>query len=313
MNSTLPFLDGSVTGFYLGVAILAIVPAILATWILPKRYREGRAWIFFYFWLLNLSIPFAGIPITLWLVHYLMTVRHRPQVRGAHFIDMNEFSDTFPEIHRQFGEASMPFILSSPQVPDRVKMKALVSLSERAGGNEISLIKRSLADRNDEIRLYSFSVINRLENEINEAIYRKIRRFRQLEEGKVRARLAGEIALLYWDLIDLELADRDLVGFFAQEVDRYGSEALRYDPDNVEYRILLGRCRMRVGDFQGAERYLAPLETKGVDETVLPLAELYFHRREFSRIRELVANAEEQIHESVSVYPLAQLWRRERG
>jgi len=75
---------------------------------------------------------------------------------------MIDFENEFPEVTRLFGEASMERLLNEDiSSLSSMKMKALVSLADNASRTDVTLIKNSLSDRNDEVRLYSFAVIDK--------------------------------------------------------------------------------------------------------------------------------------------------------
>ena len=213
--------------FYFLLAIFSLGIAATAAWIVKRRFSNSYGSLFLFFWTFNMIAPLIGAVATLWISIYLVTVRYEKVLTETHTLDMSEIYSEFPQVQRIFGEASMGQILTSKKVPDSLKMKALVSLAENTRKNEITLIKKTLSDRNDEIRLYSFATIDKLERNINSHIYLQLDLYQKTEDSEKRARIAGEIAHLYWEMLYFELADEDLASFLYHT----RSEDIGYDID----------------------------------------------------------------------------------
>jgi tetratricopeptide (TPR) repeat protein len=244
-----------------------------------------------------------------------MTVEYGEVLTETSSIDMGEVYSEFPEVQRIFGEASMRQILTSDKAPDELKMKALVSLAENTRKNEIALIRQTLSDRNDEIRLYSFAVIDKLERNINNTIHTKLDNYHQAMNNKERAKLAGEIAKLYWEMLYFELADEDLKHFIALEVDHYATEALEEYPENTALNALLGRCCLIIREYECARKYFEKLINKHRmrENSITPyLAELYYIKHDYQHVKQLMHDAS-SLRSNQLLNPVIEIWNEKES
>jgi tetratricopeptide (TPR) repeat protein len=310
MNIWFSLLDKPLGYIYLVLGIVSILPALTASFLLRKKFPDEKIIIFIFFWIFNLSLPVVGMLMTAWIVYYLQAVKYEEQLAYVDHIDMSGFSSEFPEVRRIFGEASMGRILGDRKMSESLKMKALVSLVEGAGRSDIALIKNSLSDRNDEIRLYSFAIIDKLERGINSQIHQKLQIFHDTPGREERKMLAEELAFLYWDMVYFELADDDLKEFIIHEVQKYAKESLDIDPINGKLCLLLGRCSLMLKDYEVAEAYIElAVEYGGKNnEFMIPyLAEIHYNKREFESVKKLLENAE-GLRVNMLLNPLVEQW-----
>lgn len=305
----------SLTSFYLALSLFSVAVAAVAALIVKRRFSDHYGILFLFFWVFNIAVPIIGIIATLWIIVYLNTVRYEKVLTETHTLDMSEIYSEFPEVQRIFGEASMEHVLSSEKVSDALKMKALVSLAEGTRKNEIALIKKTLSDRNDEIRLYSFAIIDKLERNINSRIYRRLDAYNDMKESKKRSAIASELAHLYWEMLYFELADEDLVSFIAHEVDRYANEALQTDPDDPALNTLLGKCCLMTHEFDRSIHYFEKLHTQSGTRTntVTPyLAELYYNKGDYKHVKKLMHDAD-GLRSNQLLNPVIEIWNKEES
>jgi len=178
----------------------------------------------------------------------------------------------------------------------------------------IALIKETLSDRNDEIRLYSFAIIDKLERGINNRLHLELEQYQAAEGKTERAELAKEIAHLYWEMIYFELADEDLKRFIASEVDRYATEALQSYPDDPALNTLLGKCCLMIHAYDRSQSYFGKLLSQhGIRrDAIIPyLAELHYAKHEYSQVRELMQSAE-RLRSNQLLNPVVELWHEKK-
>jgi tetratricopeptide (TPR) repeat protein len=290
-------------------SVVSLLMAGVSTGMLKKRYAGKPKRIFFFFLLFNLAMPIVGVVLTLWMVYYLRTVTYEEKLENVHYIDMSEFTGGFVKVKRIFGEGSMKELLTNDAIDPSMKMKALVSLSDNLQKRDITLIKGALSSRNDEIRLYSFAIIDNLERNINNRIHQKMQIFRNSKKGVQEAKLAKELALLYWEVVYFELADEELKLFIAREVDRYASKALMYTPEDNDLHFLLGRCCLLTGEYKRAIEHLEVIVER--DRRAVPyLAELYFIEKAYEKVGRLLAHAE-WLRSDQMLNPVVEIWQKE--
>jgi len=301
-------LTHSIWSFYAVISVMSTIIAIFATYVLKKRYKDNFWKIFLFFLLFNLAIPIVGVILTLWIVYYLRIVTYEKRLENVHHIDMSEFSSDFIKVKRIFGEGSMKELLTNNELDTSMKMKALVSLSDNIQKRDIHLIKGALSSRDDEIRLYSFAIIDNLERNINNRIHQTMQMYRSSTNEKEEAKLAKELALLYWEVVYFELADEELKLFIAREVDRYASKALTFYTEDNDLYFILGRCCLLTKEYVRAKKYLEVIVTH--DKRAVPyLAELYFIEKSYDKVAKLLADAD-WLRSDQLLNPVIELWHK---
>ncbi len=311
MNAIYEQLIDSLALFYLVHAIISLFISIIASEFLIYKFKSKRIQYILFFWVFNIAFPIVGYLMTAWIVYYLLRVKYDKQLQNIHSINMIEFENEFPEINRVFGEASMDKLLSSEEDTNNssLKMKALVSLADNTGKSDVILIKNRLSDKNDEIRLYSFAIIDKLQRGINAQIHEKMQLFEEDKDPVTKAKRAEELAYLYWDLIYYELADSDLKKFIIQEVKKYALIALEFNPENEKINVLLGKTYLTQNEVDTAQEYFTKAIKYGINmDFIIPyLAEIYYTKKDYAKVKELLSTAK-GLHVNAVLYPLMVQW-----
>ena len=311
MSDIYHYIMGSLELFYLMHATISLFVSLIASQFLFHRFQTKRLKYILFFWVLNIALPIIGYLMTVWIVYYLLHVEYEKKLENVHAINMIEFENEFPEIQRVFGEAAMGKLLGDDKGTSgsSLKMRALVSLAENTTKSDVSLIKDRLGDKNDEVRLYSFAVIDNLEKGINGQIHEKMQLFEEAEEGHTRATRAGELAFLYWDLIYFELADSDLKSFITQEVEKYALIALEENPNNEKINVLLGKNYLAQHKIDKAQECFTKAIEDGVNmDYIVPyLAEIFFVKKDYKKVKELLGETK-GLHANAVLHPIVTQW-----
>ena len=302
-------ITGSLKLFYLIHSIISLVIAFISVQFLKNRFTDTFLYILLFFFVFNLALPFVGYFMTIWIVYYLSSIKYEKQLTNVNAINMIEFENEFPKMQRIFGEGAMGKLLSDDTAPSSLKMKALVSLADNSNKNDVMLIKNSLSDKNDEIRLYSFAVIDNLERGINSKIHTKLKLYLGTEDSKIKIKAAEELSLLYWDMVYFELGDSNLKKFMIDEVKKYANIVLDVYPQNEKINVLLGKTYLQEQDFNKAELYFSNALKQGNNQSFIVsyLAEIAFNKKEFSTVRKLLNNAH-GLKTNALLYPIVKQW-----
>jgi len=301
----------SITEFYLLHALASLIVAFFSMIFLAKRFEDHIYSVIGFFFLFNIAVPIVGYFLTVWLVYYLLHVKYEKLLDNVSYINMVEFETEFPEIKRIFGEGSMSDLFSSGQAPSALKMKALVSMADNITQNNISIIKSSLSDKDDEIRLYSFAIIDKMERGINKSIHTKLTEFNALDaEDEKRVILAEELAYLYWDMVYFELSDEDLKKFILSEVQKYAKIVLKHNMEHMNINILLGKVYLMLKQYENASTCFAiVIEQEGESSYTYPyLAEIFFNQKNYRSTKALL-NASKNLEMNSTLSPIIEQWK----
>jgi len=152
-----------------------------------------------------------------------------------------------------------------------------------------------LADPLDDIRLLAYGILDSREKQLTQRILAE----RAKLDGKNQPRAVGDawrlanktLAELYGELIYENLVTGDVYRNAAEQADAYARAALEADPDDAALWRLRGRLALDAQDCDAAQMLLQRAIDRGFPrERMLPyLAETAYVRRDFGRVRQLLA------------------------
>jgi len=310
MSSSEYWIFESLGIFYLIHGVISLVVAFTASYFLHRRFENQKATIMLLFFMFNISLPGVGYLFTIWVVYYLLNVQYETTLNSANYINMIEFESEFPEIKRVFGVGSMSELLTNDVAPTPLKMKALVSLADNITQNNVTLIKNSLSDTNDEIRLFSFAIIDNMERGINGKIHSKLKEFQEAKSSAIKIGLAEELTYLYWDMIYFQLSDDDLKKYMLNEVKKYAQIVLKAELYHVKINVILGKVYLMEKKFDDAATcFTMAIEQDGETDYTLPyLAEIFYNMKNFRSVKSLL-NSAKNLKMNATLYPVVEQWK----
>jgi hypothetical protein len=190
-------------------------------------YKHNRATATLFIFLFNIAIPIVGYLFTLWLSWYLVHKKYEKTVVLTSILDLNELKDIFLKTERIFGESSMINLLNNEYVPKSKKLRALATLASSPSPASLTIIKQTLSSRDDEIRLYGYSILNNMEKKINSKINKNLQLIQRetykdrQESPELIAEASFELAFSYWELVYMELSHESLKNNFLSSAVQY--------------------------------------------------------------------------------------------
>ena len=288
------------TAWWLGIhGLLSVVLALTATAMLKSRYPKQAHLLFALFVMLALAMPLVNVGFVPWLAYYFKAHRHDPDEIAAQGIDLGAFMIRFPVVRRTLGEGIASFEADNDAIPQHNRLLALTLLSDYRNKAYMATIKQMLKSHDDELRLLSFSVIDRLEQTIHANIHAGKQRLETLpEESDAWYREHQKLAEAYWELIYFELADDTLKRYLADRilmhVSRYES---RFGADERS-EMLLAKTAFSLEEYSEAlRRFWNVVRLRGVNDiaeaaNVVPyIAEIYYHQGKYEAVQKLMKHA----------------------
>jgi len=202
-------------------------------------------------------------------------------------------------VKREFGEGALLTFIDNHNFSSDMRLKAFLIVSELKNPQNIELLKKGLMDKNDEIRLLSFSVLNNLENNLNE----KLHYFQSLLEKENNIEYHKKIAKLYWEFIYFRLVDNDFKEFFLEQIFLNLQKVLEVKEDK-EALFLLGKVHMLHKEYDKAFEVFSKIDSK---EAIPFLIELYFYKKDYKKVKELI-QAHPEIEFIEKFYFISRLW-----
>jgi len=295
--------------FYLLHFFISAVISYVSSLYLKKRYKDNFKSLFLLILSFNVVVPFIGYAFTFWMSYYLMKIKYAKTLKNAKSLNMQELDNEFPTVKRMFGEGSMVELMKDETAPKFKRMKALSTMAEDMNRRNISLIKQSLSDKDDEIRLFSFSLIDNMEQDINTKIHEASLNFEKAENTDDKVKYAKELAYLYWDMVYFDLLDDTLKNFFINESLKYAKIVFKEDLSDSSMNILLGKIYILRDEYEEAStQFIMAIESGADNEYVVPyLAEIYFERGNYKSIRSML-NLVKSLGINSTMYPVVAQW-----
>jgi len=305
------------SGIIISYIFLAAFIALFCVYKLNKNYVDQKRTIFIFFFLMMLALPVIGIFITLWMVYQISNTKNKKEEISYKTIRLDEFFTRFPIIRRKLGESALYEMVNDDNMhPLPIHLNALSAHAESIDKEHFVLIKKMLSSSNDEVRLFSFSVVDGMEQQINEKIHQALRICKNENTDKVtRAKAAQSLALLYWELIYFELADEVLVIYLLEDVERYALEALEVFKDDHQIYFLLGRVAFLQKNYDKAKNFfLKAIEIgnanhiENIHFIQAYIAEIAYIQKNYSEVKYIIENTE-YFELNDKLKPIQDVWR----
>ncbi|UOD34323.1 tetratricopeptide repeat protein [Deferribacteraceae bacterium V6Fe1] len=198
---------------------------------------------------------------------------------------------------RQFGEGTLSTY--NTDLPTSSKYGILSLVSNLRFPNMGNIIKRSLEDDNDEIRLYAFNILSKEENFINNELKKRLEKLELNNEDNIdKSLVLKEIGILYWELLFLDLVDSELNGYYLSLSEEYFKKALLSNQNDYEIFLYLGRIYLKKKEYDTALDYFQKVVELNEKEKALPyMAEIYFNLTKHEKAKSILSTlSKTEIH-----------------
>jgi hypothetical protein len=293
--------------FFHGLAVFLLTAVLYP--FLPKRIRSRKWGPLVFIFLIGFFGFIVGYLFLFILTLYLFRTQRNIEFKPIETFSIEEIEDEDLDFGgRRFGEGSILSILKSDNVPSDLKLRAFMSLSDLQSPITYSLIKENISNPMDEIRLMAFSMISKMEKQLNDKIHELNLRLKDndLSEEK-KAKIYFELAQVYWDFVFFHIVDKEFENYAIEKALFYAEEGLKLKKDFIPY-FLIGRIYLRLKDYKKAKEYLElAFNFKEFRYKVIPyLAECYFYERNFKKVKNLFSQLDLSLDVKVSF--LKQFW-----
>lgn len=287
-------------GFFVlhGLASVLMTPAI---WLfLPKHYKQPARWIMLLLFSLCFFIPVLGalgfliaLLIAVWLpamtAHYDFSNIHLPVYQA-----LNDDGKT-----SELKLGHTPTLLKNSEAPLELRMKALIAIQDKPTHFTSHLLRKTLGDSSDDLRLLAYGILASKEKMITQQIHDARERLEHfhIDGNAHRAyNAARELAELYWELAYQHLVQGGMLLFLLQQVQDYTAKALKWNPADAGLYILSGRAHLQVGAFDQAEKAFTTALSLGSPPILVHpyLAELAFLQQDYAAVRKWMQHTHQE-------------------
>ena len=276
---------------YLLVHGLASALVAMVVWsVIPARYQTPKvlSWLLifcaaFFVPAIGMLTLLGGVLVGVWMP---IIMRDSPfsLVPEPYYTPVNAASGS------SFRQIDIQSLLSSQDSPDGLRMQGMLVLKDMPARVTGRVLRESLGDNYEDIRLLSYGILNQKEKAITQDIDRVLTLLERAKPSR-RYMLARRLAELYWELNYQDLVRGDIRNLTLEKASFYVEMALMEAPQDAGLWVLRGRILLAQGAIAEAYQSLVFSRRLGLSANqVNPwLAEIALERRQISLVRQLMS------------------------
>ncbi|WP_457623123.1 tetratricopeptide repeat protein [Persephonella sp.] len=294
--------------FFIFHGLASVIVTVPFYILLPEKYKHPKKFSYTALFLAVFIAPVLGFFFTTAVLILLRNQKKLPYIAMETVPVFHLIDEKIQTKKRTFGESSIREFVLRKNIPSTLRLRAFMFLTEMRSPESVKLLRHGLTDNNDEIRLLAFSYIDKVEKKLSEQIHFYIEKLKEDLDKKEKGRIYTELAKLYWEIIYIGMADKEITEFYLSESERYALLA-KENQDNPYIDLLLGRIYLKKRELDKSLNHLKKaLESNIPEFKVAPyLAEIFFLKGEFNKIKEIM-NKYSYLKYDPSFYPVAVLW-----
>ena len=271
-------------------ALISVVAALATYLLLPSRFRQPRVTVS------SLMFSFAFIAPVMGALGLLILVRANlgkatddTRVAVPVSLDLPVY-DVQTDEHHRGGQGAARSRLGN-EVPSDMRMQSLLTLQAVPNRVANPILEELLGDTTEDVRLVAFGMLDAAEKKIAKEIRFETERQSQDLTREQRYDALQRLAELNWELAYACLIQGELRLHILQQARTHLEAALALGiPPGSGLIFLQGKILLELGELEAAEQAILHAMRLGQAKTsTLPyLAEIAFHRRDFSQVRQFM-------------------------
>lgn len=289
-----------------GLHFLAVGLVNMGLFLLLKKSYEAISAAFMLLLVsFGLVMPVLGLIGDCVIVLYLCLLR-KSQFTGV--IAAVQPIQDIPPLAVRYGIGGLRARLRSESSSSNSKTAALFAMGNMELGQANVLLREALPDRNEDVRLLAFGLLEYQEKDLNQQISKSLHQLDTETDTTSRAHLQKRIAQLYWELIEREL-NLDLEDLILSHALSHAKQALEVLTDDELLWVLLGKVYHRLKKSKLSKQAFMEAEELGVSMAhFIPyLAENVYYQRDFKKLRALLAKSP-TLSDLPAIGPITKFW-----
>jgi|GEM_PF-1881893 len=189
------------------------------------------------------------------------------------------------------------------------RFRAVLATKRLPSKLAVPLLKLAQRDPSDEVRLYAFSRLENMRDDIERRIDRLRAAVGEAAEG-AQAILHLRLAESYWELGTSGLTEGAVRGHAVASAHGHARSACELSPSYAPAELLRGRALLQLRDPSGAGAAFEAAMRAGYprSKVLIDVAECAFQRRDFAAVRAVIAELDASPQDSADVRDIIALW-----
>lgn len=273
--------------------VISVIIALIAALLITKRVQESTLSIFVSLLAFNLMLPFIAYIVTLLLAPVISFVKNKTYIHDVQTFNKEEFlKSPYPQVERLFGEGAVVSLATDKDNHSSNKMRGVAFMAQNPTKENNKLIRGLLSDQDNEVRLYSFSLLNSKEEELNKRISQLLSDYEKCTQESQKSIIDTKLAFLYWQFIYSGLIEVENEYLMIEKVQHHVNKALQ-SKDVKERELLLSllaKTHFKKHEYKKSSALFYEAVQEGLKKnTILPyLAEIAFIGRDFEEVKALM-------------------------
>ncbi len=277
----------------LGVSLHVIAAAFTVLWVkkhLPSSFLRRKRFSFSLLSLLTLFLPLIGMVELLFWGEKSLQMLTQKKTLPINQIKVPTYEQEMHFESTKYGEGGAYSKLKVKPTKITEKIDALLAINSIPGKRKGKIIRDTLYDEEDELRLLAFSLLDAKEKEISKEIFALRHQVQKKPNSRANGPFYKKLALLSWELAYHELSQADMLNYNLTAAYQYAQKALKLEKQDPSLYLLIAKIKLAQHDFLEAMDALQKAQSLNVppSKTVPYLAEIYFHQRNWKKLREIL-------------------------
>lgn len=241
------------------------------------------------------TLPVFGSITILLLINWLRRSQKAFRTIHIHTLPLTKIYTPLKQ-RRGIGSLTAQLFYNDKKAIEDMKLNALNDAVMLNPQKINPIIRTLLSDKQDEIRLLAFQLLNKQENELLPHINDCLKSLETAHTPAAQFFYQKELACLYWELDFRGLIEEKLSNFTLNKSLNYGKAALILNPSDLSLLLLLGRIYLKLKDYASAHMHFELYITHGgfKDRVISYLAEIYFYEKKYQNIKQLITDHQSQ-------------------
>jgi len=257
---------------------------------MPKKWESlvflkvGYLFAFLFF------LPFLGMCILLFIVFFVYRLPQHEHEDDIKTVSLPVVMPSIHELSHRFSAGGAKIRLAQEGLSADERTEALMAIQASQSPEANHLIREALHDKDDQLRLLAFSILDQQEKSISDHInYLKDK----LNESTVlheKSRLQKYLAQCYWEMVYRNIVQGDMVKRVLNFCYQHAKAALETRMDDPALWSLLGKIYLKQNENEKARTAFYKAQSCGAPESqVFPyLANIAFDAQDFSLLKKLM-------------------------
>lgn len=283
---------------------------VVAWGMLPARFKTPKllSWVLIFGF--TFFIPAIGLLTLLGGVVLGILLPSNFRQHGFGIVEQPYFTPVQASPGSGFRQIDLKQLLSSNEAPDALRVQGMLVLKDMPAKVTGKVLRESLGDRFEDVRLLSYGILDQKEKVITRDIERAMQMLERAKESR-RYRLARRLSELYWELSYQDLVRGDIRSLTLEKAALYADMALMEAPQDAGLWLLRGRIQLARQEYGDAQQSLVFARRLGLSPNqVNPwLAEIALDRRQLMMVRRLMAEISDD-SQFTNLNKSVEFWRR---